>query len=117
MAITSFTLPYGTDSEGGPKYTSPLFQPYLFSVFCGSLVVLHGAYHLSANTVFAGQGDSQARKRSWVLTTIAGAVMSVASLPYLFDLFTHGFDMHAVHPRTAYLADPLAVFFIAYLLS
>lgn len=43
--------------------------------------------------------------------------MTLLSLPYLWELISSGFDLHALKPRTETLAHPAACFFVAYLLS
>ncbi|KDN52299.1 hypothetical protein K437DRAFT_261410 [Tilletiaria anomala UBC 951] len=108
----NFTL-YGFILPG----SSPLLDPRNFYAFCGSLFILHAAFHFLSNTIFAGEEKEKHKARSWILTTIAGFVMSVASLPYLYDLCAYAFDFTRVKPRLQVLADPLACFFMAYLTS
>lgn len=57
------------------------------------------------------------KKRCWILTTLASFVMCAASLPYLVDLLSSGFDLQLLKPRTKTVAEPLAAFFVAYLVS
>ncbi|KAN0063336.1 hypothetical protein ACQY0O_004502 [Thecaphora frezii] len=97
--------------------TSPLFSPRLHNLFYISLVVQHTAYHVLANTYLRGESKEMLKKRCWVLTTMASAVMCLASLPYLADLATSGFDLHQLRPRTKTVAEPLAAYFVAYLVS
>ncbi len=97
--------------------SSPLADPHNYYLFCISLLILHGTYHALAHTIFAGDDKDKLKARSWILTTLASLVMSAASLPYLWDLFAHGYDFLRVKPRLQTVADPLAIFFIAYLIS
>ena len=107
FTLYGFTLPQ----------TSPLLDTRNHYLFCASLVLLHGSYHALSYTIFAGEEKEQLKRRSWILTTIASAMMSAASLPYLYDIAMLGFDFSNVKPRFHYVADPLACFFVAYLLS
>ena len=97
--------------------TSPLLDPANFYIFCGSLGFLHAAFHGLSYTIFHGEEKEKLRARSWILTTIASLVMSLASLPYLYDLFAHGYSLLRVKPRLHTVANPLACFFMAYLVS
>ncbi|PWN98749.1 hypothetical protein FA09DRAFT_290759, partial [Tilletiopsis washingtonensis] len=58
----------------------------------------------------------QRKRRAWVLTTLNGAVLTAASLPFLADLLCARFDLQAVQPRQEY-ALVCSAFFVAYLLS
>lgn len=95
---------------------SPLRNHHLFLHFGVSVLILHSVYHVLANTIFRGSDPKKLKQRCWVLTTFNGFVMTSASLPYLYDLISSGFDLHAVKPRNQWLAEPLSCFFITYLL-
>ncbi|EPQ26512.1 uncharacterized protein PFL1_05834 [Pseudozyma flocculosa PF-1] len=97
--------------------TSPLLSPRLHRLFYVSLALQHAAFHLVSNTWLKGEGKEMLKKRCWILTTMASAVMCAASLPYLADLARSGFDLHQLRPRTATVAEPLAAYFVAYLVS
>ncbi|GAC94029.1 hypothetical protein PHSY_001598 [Pseudozyma hubeiensis SY62] len=97
--------------------TSALASPRLHTIFYASLVVQHVTFHALSHSWLRGDSKDMLKKRCWILTTLASFVMCVASLPYLWDLFLGGFDLHSLRPRTKTVAEPLAAFFIAYLIS
>lgn len=97
--------------------TSPLASPRLHTAFYLSLVVQHTIFHALSQTWLKGESKEMLKKRCWILTTVASFVMCVASLPYLLDLITSGFDLQRLKPRTKTIAEPLAAFFVAYLVS
>lgn len=96
---------------------SALASPRLHAIFYASLVVQHVTFHALSQSWLKGDSKEMLKKRCWILTTLASFVMCVASLPYLFDLVLGSFDLHAIRPRTKTVAEPLAAFFVAYLLS
>lgn len=55
-----------------------------------------------------------AKQKSWLLTGIAAAVMTVGSVPFMLDWVTSGFDVSRIQRREP-LAQALACFFVAYL--
>ncbi|CBQ72874.1 conserved hypothetical protein [Sporisorium reilianum SRZ2] len=97
--------------------TSALASSRLHTIFYASLVVQHVIFHALSHSWLKGDTKEMLKKRCWILTTLASFVMCLASLPYLFDLFVAGFDLQAVRPRTKTVAEPLAAFFVAYLVS
>lgn len=97
--------------------TSALASPRLHIIFYASLVVQHTVFHGLSYTWLKGDSKEMLKKRCWILTTLASFVMCVASLPYLYDLILGGFDLHLIRLRTKTVAEPLAAFFVAYLLS
>ncbi|SNX88150.1 uncharacterized protein MEPE_06861 [Melanopsichium pennsylvanicum] len=97
--------------------TSALTSSRLHAIFCASLVIQHVIFHGLSHTWLKGDSKEMLKKRCWILTTFASFVMCIASLPYLYDLIFGGFDLHAIHPRTKTVAEPLAAFFVAYLVS
>ena len=97
--------------------TSPLWSPRLHQLFYISLAFQHSVFHLLSQTILKGDSKDMLKKRCWILTTMASFVMCAASLPFLVDLISSGFDMHAVHPRTKTISEPLAAYFVAYLIS
>ncbi|KAJ9479270.1 TLC domain-containing protein [Pseudozyma hubeiensis] len=97
--------------------TSALASSRLHTVFYASLVVQHVTFHALSHSWLRGDSKDMLKKRCWILTTLASFVMCVASLPYLWDLFLGGFDLHSLRPRTKTVAEPLAAFFVAYLIS
>ncbi|PWN41082.1 hypothetical protein IE81DRAFT_337891 [Ceraceosorus guamensis] len=88
----------------------------LHQAFYASLIVQHSLFHTLSATTFKGEGKDMLKKRAWILTTFNGLVMTLASLPFLFDLLLSGFDFHAVKHRR-WLEEPASAFFVAYLLS
>lgn len=127
MATLPLDLPAGDAASIqqwlSTTYTTALHSP-IFDVanarsFVLSLVGLHLAFHLLANTCFAGKTAQAERSRSWILTTLGAAGMTVVSLPYLYDMVQVGFrvDYNRIDPRTETVALPVAWFFIAYLTS
>lgn len=97
--------------------TSALASNRLHTIFYASLVIQHAIFHALSQSWLKGDSKDMLKKRCWILTTVASFVMCVASLPYLYDLVLSGFDLHALRPRTKTVAEPLAAFFVAYLLS
>ncbi|EST05667.1 TRAM/LAG1/CLN8 homology domain protein [Kalmanozyma brasiliensis GHG001] len=96
---------------------SALSSNRLHIIFYASLVVQHAIFHALSQSWLKGDSKEMLKKRCWILTTVASFVMCGASLPYLYDLILGGFDLHALRPRTKTVAEPLAAFFVAYLLS
>ncbi|CEH12698.1 TRAM/LAG1/CLN8 homology domain [Ceraceosorus bombacis] len=88
----------------------------LHQAFYASLLIQHSLFHTLSATTFKGEGKDMLKKRAWILTTFNGLVMTLASLPFLFDLLLSGFDFHAVKHRR-WLEEPASAFFVAYLLS
>ena len=52
--------------------------------------------------------------RSWILTGVAAFVMTVGSVPFVWDLVRSGMDVGAVKPRPM-ISTGLVAFFLAYL--
>ncbi|KAJ1033109.1 hypothetical protein NDA16_000387 [Ustilago loliicola] len=96
---------------------SALASSRLHTIFYASLVIQHVIFHGLSHSWLKGDSKDMLKKRCWILTTLASFVMCVASLPYLYDLILGGFDLHSIRPRTKTVAEPLAAFFVAYLLS
>lgn len=96
---------------------SALASSRLHTIFYGSLVIQHVIFHGLSHSWLKGGSKDMLKRRCWILTTLASFVMCIASLPYLYDLILGGFDLHAIRPRTKTVAEPLAAFFVAYLLS
>ncbi|KDE03932.1 hypothetical protein MVLG_05624 [Microbotryum lychnidis-dioicae p1A1 Lamole] len=57
---------------------------------------------------------AQSKQRSWVLTGTAAFIMTIASIPFNYDLLRHGLDPRYVQRREA-LARAVVAFFVAYL--
>ncbi|SCV69569.1 BQ2448_2589 [Microbotryum intermedium] len=57
---------------------------------------------------------AQSKKRSWIFTGTAALIMTVASIPFNYDLLRHGLDPRHVHRREA-MARAVVAFFVAYL--
>ncbi|CAO1620212.1 unnamed protein product [Parajaminaea phylloscopi] len=95
---------------------SPLRDPLIKYAFCASLLVQHGLFHGLSNTFLLGEEPAQLKKRAWILTTFNGLVTSLAALPFLWDLFSSGFDLHAIEFRRPF-THSICAFFVAYLLS
>ena len=95
---------------------SLLASRLLHTAFLASLLVQHTIFHVLARTAFSGASRTQRKRRAWVLTTLNGAVLTAASLPFLADLLCARFDLQAVQPRQE-LALVSSAFFVAYLLS
>ncbi|PWN53265.1 hypothetical protein IE53DRAFT_193053 [Violaceomyces palustris] len=96
---------------------SPLWDPRLHHIFYASLAFQYAVFHLLANTLYRGSSKEALKKKCWILTTMASLVMCLASLPFLYDFVSSRFDVHMIRPRTKTLAEPLAAYFIAYLVS
>lgn len=107
----------------GPRWaaSSPLWDARSAQCLLPALLLLHASYHALARTRFAASPrvspQQSLRARSWILTTLGAAGMTLASLPYLWDIVRLGFDFGRIRARTDELALPAAWFFIAYLLS
>ncbi|SCZ97102.1 BZ3500_MvSof-1268-A1-R1_Chr4-2g06991 [Microbotryum saponariae] len=57
---------------------------------------------------------AQSKRRSWVLTGTAAFIMTIASIPFNYDLLRRGLDPRYVQRREA-LARAVVAFFVAYL--
>ena len=78
--------------------------------FYVALVVLVVAFHLCTHRC------ATVKQRSWILTTISSAVMSIASLPLAWEYLASGFDLMSVQGSNmwTYCASR---FFQAYLIA
>ncbi|PKI85670.1 hypothetical protein MVES1_000752 [Malassezia vespertilionis] len=85
--------------------------------FAASVALIQMVYQLFASTLYAGKSDEQMRKRSWIITTFSAFLVSCVSLPYVFDLLYSGMLWTEVTPHRELIADPLTMFFTAYLAS
>lgn len=111
--MPSFNQPNFTFPVALPP--SAIFEPLYLQCFCAALVFQHTIFHLLSNTIY--KADSKLKQRCWILTTLASLVMTIGSLPYLYDLFKGGFNFQALDKRTNSLSNPLSAFFVAYLVS
>ena len=68
-------------------------------------------YEVVGRNVDAGKA---ARRRSWILTGAASLIVTLISLPYLFDFLASGFDVARVGRREA-LSEVVIGSFLAYL--
>ncbi|WFD22972.1 hypothetical protein MEQU1_001656 [Malassezia equina] len=85
--------------------------------FAKSFVFIQLIYQVFAWGVFHGASEDQKRKRSWIITTFCAFCSSMVAAPFAFDLIWCGLDWTKVTPHRESVADPLSVFFLAYLLS
>ncbi|KAJ6463130.1 hypothetical protein C8R47DRAFT_992753 [Mycena vitilis] len=81
--------------------TTPIFFPALLTL-CAAYPAF--APHFSAE-----------RQRAWILTTLASSLMTLASLPFVFDYFSHG-GIASIQARAG-LAEAVNRFFQAYLVG
>jgi hypothetical protein len=58
---------------------------------------------------------SKVKIRGWIVTGFSSGVMTVASTPFMYDLFKYGGDVAKIGRREA-LAEGLTSFFMAYLI-
>lgn len=96
--------------------SSPLNTPHFTYSLCLSLLIQHGLFHILSRTYLSGPDLSERKKRAWILTTFNGFVTSLAALPFLWDLLSSGFDLHAIREREKF-AQALCAFFIVYAAS
>lgn len=99
-----------------PYVEAALASPHFHS-FVVSTLMIQFAYHLFANTLYAGKSEEQLRKRSWIITTFSALVVSTCSLPFVFDFLYTGMDWRKMTPHRERIVDPICVFFLAYLIS
>ena len=78
------------------------------AVYCLLFASLH---HAVGRGVDSGKA---ARRRSWILTGAASFVVTLSSLPFLFDFVTSGFDVARVGRRER-LSEAVIGSFLAYL--
>lgn len=78
--------------------------------FYVALAVLVIAFHLSTSRC------TTVKQRSWILTTISSAVMSIASLPLAWEYLASGFDLMSVQ-RSNMWTYCASRFFQAYLIA
>ena len=97
-----------------PHIWEALTHPYIRQ-FLKSFFLVQGVYQLFACTLVAGKSDEQQRKRSWIITTFAAFCSSMMSIPFVFDLFWCHLDWRRVTEHRETIADPLTLFFMAYL--
>ena len=97
-----------------PHIWEALTHPYIRQ-FLKSFFLVQGVYQLFACTLLAGKSDEQQRKRSWIITTFAAFCSSMMSIPFVFDLFWCHLDWRRVTEHRETIADPLTLFFMAYL--
>ena len=97
-----------------PPAWDALSHPYIRQ-FLKSFFLVQGVYQLFACTLVAGKSDEQQRKRSWIITTFAAFCSSMMSIPFVFDLFWCHLDWRRVTEHRETIADPLTLFFMAYL--
>ena len=86
-------------------------------LFAKFFILIQFVYQVFAIFVFNGKSDDQARKRSWIITTFSAFCSSIVAIPFAFDLIWCRLDWTKVTPHSETVADPLAVFFLAYLVS
>lgn len=82
-----------------------------------SFLIIQIVYQVFSRTLYAGKSDEQTRKRSWIITTFAAFVVSMMSIPFVFDFFYTGMNWKKMTPHRETIADPVSEFFIAYLVS
>lgn len=83
--------------------------------FFSFLLVIQLVYQIFARTIYAG--PELAHKRSWIITTFAAFCASTTATPFVFDLIWCGLDWTKVTPHRELIANPLSMFFLAYLIS
>jgi len=86
-------------------------------LFAKCFIFIQLVYQVFAWYVFNGTSDDQARKRSWIITTFSAFCSSIVAMLFAFDLIWCRLDWTKVTPHREDVADPLAVFFLAYLVS
>ena len=96
---------------------SPVCTEAVARTFVTSMAGFFVAYHALALSVFRGGAKEQLNKRSWILTTLSALCMTLASLPYVYQLLRHGFHWGHVDAYRESLAEPMSIFFVAYLVS
>lgn len=85
--------------------------------FVSFFLLIQFVYFVFAHTLYASPTDEQTRKRSWIITTFSALCASTMALPFAFDLLWCGLDWRKVTPHNAMIANPLSMFFLAYLVS
>ncbi|KAK4704102.1 hypothetical protein P7C70_g2105, partial [Phenoliferia sp. Uapishka_3] len=85
---------------------SLLFQSVIYVLACRHL--------LEKSTTTDANSNKVVKARAWILTATSSFVMTVASLPFVWDFITHGVDVAKIGRREA-LARATTSFFTAYL--
>lgn len=70
--------------------TSNNSQLWYFTTSGGSLMILFSSVILSMAYHRLAPLYPTVRKSAWILTTISSTVMTLSSLPFLYDYFSHG---------------------------
>ncbi|KAI5476398.1 hypothetical protein MNV49_007776 [Pseudohyphozyma bogoriensis] len=122
MAFSLALLTSTIASQHNPLYL--LFPtPFSANIFLLSSISLVTCYTL-CDTLWLAKRDSEkgekekrlrrVKARSWLLTGFASLVLSVGSMPFLWDFASQGFDVAKVQRREL-LASGIGAFFVAYL--
>lgn len=98
-------------------YLGLALENWLVGSFFMSFALIQVAYLLFSNTIYAGKSEEQLRKRSWIITTFSALVVSTMSLPFVFDFFYTSMDWTKMSPNRETVAEPVSIFFLAYLVS
>lgn len=85
--------------------------------FAKFFVLIQLVYQVFAWGFFQGTSDEQGRKRSWIITTFCAFCSSIVAIPFAFDLIWCRLDWTQMTPHSEAVADPLSMFFVAYLVS
>ncbi|KAK7451296.1 hypothetical protein VKT23_012637 [Stygiomarasmius scandens] len=104
-------LPFSLPSSASPDDFSQSFIFYL------SFILLTTSFHILSPFLSKGEDRKKTEKKlSWIITSIASLIMTLQSIPFLYDYFESGGSVRDV--RTApTLAVAANRFFQAYLVS
>ncbi|KAF5353697.1 hypothetical protein D9758_008682 [Tetrapyrgos nigripes] len=104
-------LPFSLPSSTSPDDFSGSLLFYI------SFILLVSSFHLFAPFISAnGDNNKTERKLSWIITSVASLVMTVQSIPFLYDYFMSGGSVKSVRAAPT-LAVAANRFFQAYLLA
>lgn len=99
------------------SYADIVFQSQYLHKFLVFFTLIQAVYQLLGRTLYEGKSEEQMRKRSWIITTFSAFVVSFMSTPFVFDFFYTGMNWQKMSPHRESIADPVCLFFIAYLVS
>ena len=87
----------------------PLSQNVETAILLGAFILFLSVF------AYAAPGYPSTKQRAWILTSVGSSTMSLASLPFVYDVVKGGGVAHLVQRR--WLSDSACRFFQSYLCS
>lgn len=104
MAGTTFDLKFLLDNLDLQSFQRSLLATFPF------FLAFFAVYHLLCPVY------TTSKQLSWILTTVTSAIMTIASLPFLWRYFTSGGSVTSI-PALSWLAEAANRLFQAYLIA